>query len=101
MNCVRAGNPLTIFAGFTNNGILEFNNINAGGQVAMMSVTSGQVVNAPGATITVLAAGGAMRTLDAQLNNFGFGLCGLYSLNSDHDGLLSFGNALYVLRSDC
>jgi hypothetical protein len=39
--------------------------------------------------------------LNAQLNNFGFGLCGLYSLNSAHDGLLSFGNALYVLRSDC
>lgn len=39
--------------------------------------------------------------LNAQLNNFGFGLCGLYSLNSAHDGLLSFGNALYLLRSDC
>jgi FkbM family methyltransferase len=39
--------------------------------------------------------------LHGQLNSFGFGLCGLYSLNSAHDGLLSFGNALYLLRSNC
>jgi hypothetical protein len=37
--------------------------------------------------------------LDAHLNKFGFGLCGLYSLNSSRDGFLSFGNALY-LRQD-
>jgi FkbM family methyltransferase len=39
--------------------------------------------------------------LNAQLSNFGFGLRGLYSLSSSHDGLLSFGNALYLRRSDC
>ena len=38
--------------------------------------------------------------LNAQLSNFGFGLRGLYSLSSSHDGLLSFGNALYLRRSD-
>jgi FkbM family methyltransferase len=37
--------------------------------------------------------------LDAHLHQFGFGLCGLYSLNSSRDGFLSFGNALY-LRQD-
>jgi FkbM family methyltransferase len=37
--------------------------------------------------------------LDAQLSKLGFGLCGLYSLNSSRDGFLSFGNALY-LRQD-
>jgi len=39
--------------------------------------------------------------LNGLLNNFGFGLCGLYSLNSSGNGLLSFGNALYLLRSNC
>ena len=39
--------------------------------------------------------------LNAQLSNFGFGLRGLYSLSSSHDDLLSFGNALYLRRSDC
>jgi FkbM family methyltransferase len=39
--------------------------------------------------------------LNAQLSNFGFGLRGLYSLSSSRDGLLSFGNALYLRRSDC
>jgi FkbM family methyltransferase len=34
--------------------------------------------------------------LDTQLKRFGFGLCGLYSLNASHDGFLSFGNALYM-----
>lgn len=34
--------------------------------------------------------------LDNQLKRFGFGLCGLYSLNSSRDGFLSFGNALYL-----
>ena len=38
--------------------------------------------------------------LNAQLTGLGFELCGLYSLSSTHDGLLSFGNALYRLRSD-
>jgi FkbM family methyltransferase len=37
--------------------------------------------------------------LDSHLKKFGFGLCGLYSLSSSHDGFLSFGNALY-LRQD-
>jgi FkbM family methyltransferase len=34
--------------------------------------------------------------LDSHLNRFGFGLCGLYSLNSSRDGFLNFGNALYL-----
>jgi FkbM family methyltransferase len=34
--------------------------------------------------------------LDAQLNRFGFGLCGLYSLSTSGDGFLNFGNALYL-----
>jgi FkbM family methyltransferase len=34
--------------------------------------------------------------LDTQLKRFGFGLCGLYSLNSSRDGFLNFGNALYL-----
>jgi FkbM family methyltransferase len=38
--------------------------------------------------------------LNAQLSSFGFGLCGLYSLCPTHDGLLSFGNALYLQRSN-
>jgi FkbM family methyltransferase len=38
--------------------------------------------------------------LDAHLNRFGFGLCGLYSLNSARDGFLSFGNALYLRHAD-
>jgi FkbM family methyltransferase len=38
--------------------------------------------------------------LNAQLTNFGFGLRGLYSLSSSNDGLLSFGNALYLRRSN-
>jgi FkbM family methyltransferase len=38
--------------------------------------------------------------LNALLSNFGFGLRGLYSLSSSNDGLLSFGNALYLQRSD-
>jgi FkbM family methyltransferase len=38
--------------------------------------------------------------LDARLNRFGFGLCGLYSLNSARDGFLSFGNALYLRHAD-
>jgi FkbM family methyltransferase len=37
--------------------------------------------------------------LDAHLNEFGFGLCGLYSLNSARDGFLSFGNALYLRQA--
>jgi FkbM family methyltransferase len=38
--------------------------------------------------------------LNTQLNNFGFGLYGLYSLSPTREGLLSFGNALYVRRAD-
>jgi FkbM family methyltransferase len=37
--------------------------------------------------------------LNARLSNFDFGLRGLYSLSSSNDGLLSFGNALYLRRS--
>jgi hypothetical protein len=38
--------------------------------------------------------------LNANLNRFGFGLCGLYSLNSSGDGFLSFGNALYLRHAE-
>jgi FkbM family methyltransferase len=38
--------------------------------------------------------------LNAHLNKFGFGLCGLYSLNSARDGFLSFGNALYLRQAE-
>jgi FkbM family methyltransferase len=38
--------------------------------------------------------------LDAHLNKLGFGLCGLYSLNTSRDGFLSFGNALYMRHAE-
>jgi FkbM family methyltransferase len=38
--------------------------------------------------------------LNAHLNKFGFGLCGLYSLSSSGDGFLSFGNALYLRHAE-
>jgi len=38
--------------------------------------------------------------LDAHLNKFGFGLCGLYSLYASQDDFLSFGNALYLQRAE-
>jgi FkbM family methyltransferase len=38
--------------------------------------------------------------LDALLKRSGFGLCGLYSLNSSRDGFLSFGNALYLRHAE-
>lgn len=41
-----------------------------------------------------------MWDLHAQLSNFGFSLRGLYSLYAGRSGLLSFGNALYLQRSE-
>src|SRR5439155_17049770 len=60
-----------VASGFTNNGLIEFTNINNGGQAAVLSVTNGTLTNAPGGTIASLATGGSTRTLDAQLDNQG------------------------------
>jgi fibronectin-binding autotransporter adhesin len=62
---------LVVANGFTNNGLIELTNINAGGQPANLTVNNGTLVNAPGATITSLATGGGARTVSAQLNNQG------------------------------
>jgi hypothetical protein len=64
---------LTVANGFTNNGVIELTEIVGLGYAAQLSVTSGTLINAAGATITSLggARAGGARTLTAQLDNRG------------------------------
>ena len=58
----------TVATGFTNLGAIELTSPGFG---ATFAVTSGTLVNAPGATITALAEGGGARTLTAAVDNQG------------------------------
>ncbi|MCE9601072.1 MAG: hypothetical protein K8S21_02515 [Gemmatimonadetes bacterium] len=64
---------LTVANGFTNVGAIELTVIFNAAYSAQLTVTSGSLVNAPGATITSLGgtAPGGARTLAAQLDNQG------------------------------
>src|SRR5262249_32808383 len=64
---------LPVLSGFTNNGALELTNAFAAALGAALAVTSGALVNAPGASLSALpgALGGGFRTLAAQLDNRG------------------------------
>ena len=65
---------LTVANGFTNNGAIELTNLTTlGAYASQLTVTSGTVTNASGATITTLAGnlGSGSRSLSAAVNNQG------------------------------
>ncbi|MGE5743833.1 MAG: beta strand repeat-containing protein [Gemmatimonadota bacterium] len=63
---------VTVANGFTNNGAIDLTAINgASGTSAGLTVTSGSLTNAAGASINSLAGTGGSRTLTAQLVNLG------------------------------
>jgi hypothetical protein len=63
---------VTVANGFTNNGAIDLTAINgASGTTAGLTVTSGSLTNAAGASINSLAGTGGSRTLTAQLVNLG------------------------------
>ncbi len=66
--CCNSG--LTVSTGFTNSGAIELTSIN-GVATAGLGITTGTLVNAPGATITTLVATGGDRSLTAALDNQG------------------------------
>jgi len=57
--------------GFTNNGTIELVAINSAGITSQLTVSNGTLVNAPGATIDVVAGAGGERFLNAALENHG------------------------------
>src|SRR2546426_9276593 len=61
---------LTVADGFTNLGVIELTDQDAGFGAAL-TVTSGTLVNAAGATITALAGALGPRTLNAEVANAG------------------------------
>ena len=66
-----SGAQLTTALGFTNYGVIELTSV-INGQPATLVVSSGSLVNAPGALINVLpGSGNPGRTLTAQLDNQG------------------------------
>ncbi len=67
----RYGNAstLTVANGFINEGQIELTSI--GGTTALLNVSAGTLVNAPGGTINALVGVGGGRTLGAQLDNRG------------------------------
>src|SRR5262245_40876567 len=71
MGAGGAGSSIQTFAnGFTNNGTIELNS-SGGAYAAIVYVTAGTLVNAPGRTIDVQAGAGGTRTLGLQLDNQG------------------------------
>ena len=60
----------TVANGFTNNGTLELTSVK-GGQAAGLAVTTGTLINGPGAAINVLPGTGGARQMDVELNNMG------------------------------
>jgi adhesin HecA-like repeat protein len=68
---VATSTVLTVASGFDNNGAIELTN-GVGGYSGTLNVTAGTLVNTGTGTITSLTgAGGANRTLNAPLDNFG------------------------------
>jgi hypothetical protein len=61
---------LTVANGFTNNGLIELVSAD-GGYSSALTVTSGTLTNAAGATIHSIVGAGGSRTLSAQLDNAG------------------------------
>jgi fibronectin-binding autotransporter adhesin len=61
---------LTVANGFTNSGLIDLTSAD-GGFSSTLTVTSGTLVNASGATIHSVAGAGGARTLAAQLDNQG------------------------------
>jgi len=61
---------LTVANGFTNEGLIELTSLNVG-YPATLNVTSGQLINAPGATLAARVGAGSQRTLGAAVDNQG------------------------------
>jgi hypothetical protein len=64
------GATATFTNGFTNNATIELTSIN-GGTSAQLTVSTGTLTNAPGATIVSAVGGGGPRTLTAAVDNQG------------------------------
>jgi hypothetical protein len=61
----------TILNGFTNNGTIELDAVNASGTTAALTVTNGTLVNAGVGAINVLSGAGGGRSLNVALDNQG------------------------------
>ena len=98
---------LTVANGFTNEGLIELSNQTTINYAARLNVTAGQLVNAPGATITAIGGqtpGGA-RALGAALDNQGT-LTVAVPLQIDataapheNTGIINVGATLQVIQS--
>jgi hypothetical protein len=65
-----ANATLTIASGFSNNGLIQLTSVD-GAYNSTLNVTSGELLNASGATIHAAGGAGGARIIGAQLNNVG------------------------------
>jgi hypothetical protein len=66
----NSGTTLTVANGFTNNGLIELTSTGAAAP-ATLTLTTGMLTNAAGASISCLAGAGGSRTLNTPLDNQG------------------------------